>query len=140
MQQIFDSQEEARAHLAALRLIAESDNFVTSEEKSYIENLASVYQTRYPDLGDLIANGVDGNLPILLKSMKTRKSKMMLLQDLLAMASIDGDFCDKEKHKITEVAEQLGVPLQDIDKLQYLNQALLETNSQLAEFLFKADD
>jgi tellurite resistance protein len=140
VQNIFDSQEEARAHLAALRLIAESDNQVTTEEKSYIENLASVYQTRYPDFSAVLASDVNVDLSILLKSITTRKSKMVLLQDLLSMASIDGNFCGEEKQKLFEVAGQLSVTSQDVDKLQALNFQLLEANRQLAEFLFGIND
>jgi hypothetical protein len=56
------------------------------------------------------------------------------------MASIDGNFCGEEKQKLIEVAGQLDVTSQDVDKLQTLNLQLLEANRQLAEFLFGIND
>lgn len=137
MQQLFDSPEEAIVHLMALRFIAESDGLITGEEKQYLKNLASLYEARYPNLGDLEGHELGGDLFVVLKYIKNRKNKMVLLQDLISMAFIDGHFCEKEQQSIMELAEQLNIPLVDIDKLYSLNNALLDANRRLAEYLFE---
>lgn len=45
----FETKNEISTHLNCLRLLAEADGVVTDQEKNYIANLTSAYETRFPD-------------------------------------------------------------------------------------------
>ena len=63
---------------------------------------------------------------------------MALLQDLFAMAFIDNDWCEQEDQKILGIAEALGVPSEEYEKLRALNVNAFEASKRLAQFLFQA--
>lgn len=135
MDNLFVTLEEAQAHMAALRLIAEADGVVTENERLRLDALAALYASNFEEFPP---DNSGRDLPELLKAMQSRKSKMALLQDLLAMAFIDNDWCEREDKKIQGIAEALEVPSEEYEKLRALNVDVFEASKRLAQFLFQA--
>jgi tellurite resistance protein len=136
VQAIFETPQEMRVHLAALRAIAEADGVVTDQEARYLENLGLIYRSRFPELADSDADASTQSLPSLLQTITGARNKLVFLQDLLSMASVDGVISPEETTKIAEIADHMGVVRTNVERLFELNRDLVDANNRLAEFLF----
>ena len=138
---VFDSLESATAHLAALKAIASADGSIHPKEKQFIDSIAAIYCQRHTeiDLANVLLEPIE-DLDLALGSIRTRKNKLILLQDVFSLASIDGKLDQTEETVIDTLAMKMKISEQDLGQLVALNKQLLEANNNLANFLFQATE
>lgn len=106
------SANEQRALMELLVYLAKADGKVEDIEEAVLHE--------YADLVAVDFDSLDGNLGIeeLVPQFETPESKLIVLQQLIRLSHLDGQFTKPEKETILRIAERMGVPLhvlQEVD-------------------------
>lgn len=138
----FDTTQQATAHFCALQLVAHADGGLQPNEELFLANLLAVYKQHDRDLSHLKVLSSPGELPAIddvLLELRTRKQKLMFLQDLYSMATLSGNVESEELPVIEKIASALEVSQDDMGELGALNADVIEANKRLACFIFSED-
>lgn len=102
---------EQKAMLELLIYMAKADGKVVDIEQEILENYATLVEV---DLGavrdDVTPDDAIARLP-------TMVSRAIVMQELLRLSHLDGLFTDRERSAILAIAEQMGIPVAMVHKL-----------------------
>ncbi|MBF0276775.1 MAG: TerB family tellurite resistance protein [SAR324 cluster bacterium] len=107
-----DSAEENLFNILYLaRCLASVDGEYHPDEQKAFKNLVEVLGVDVERLKHFFQQNTP--IPVALKKLQTREEKLLLVDILLVMASVDNEFTEKEKLFFSKVTDQIGVDLQD---------------------------
>jgi tellurite resistance protein len=111
------NSEEQRVLLELLIFMAKADGKVVDIEDEVLH--------QYAELLDVDFDELDGNLgpDQLIPQLENPASRVIVLQEMLRLAHIDGLFSDDEQEAILTMAQYMGIPT---DLLQRVDEWVLE--------------
>jgi uncharacterized tellurite resistance protein B-like protein len=106
------SPREQRVLLELLIYTAKSDGRVRDIEAEILH--------QYADLTEVDFDDIDGDLKpeTLVPQLESPTSRVIVLQELLRMAHLDGAFNDEERSSIVDIAAMMKVPMQLLQALE----------------------
>jgi uncharacterized tellurite resistance protein B-like protein len=104
-------EKEKIAYLKALVYIATIDEEFCDSEKQYLLNISNMYGLNQEQSDDLIKAVIDRkeSLEDILSEITDRKTKLLLIYELVALCYADGNYSDIEKTGIINVAKILEI-------------------------------
>jgi tellurite resistance protein len=99
----FFSKNEVTAFMQLLVLIAKADGKITKEEIDFLNDYSNNTGLDWKELKEI-------SLEEILSEFKTFSSKIEVMQELVKLAMIDGDYSDEEKAGVKEIAHILSLP------------------------------
>ena len=102
--------EDRGAFVKVMAFLAAADGEVSLEEKQALDNLIFRWQLDTQEVEDVysVMNG-GGKLDKILSQLVNIKTAFLLIQELVTLASLDGNYSDLEKKAVREIANQLNV-------------------------------
>ena len=116
----FSVPEEDRAAFAKIMAyLAQIDQEVTLEEKQAIDDM--IYAWRLDEnsifeIYEILEKGA--SIESLLGQLKNKKSKYLLIQELITLSNIDGNYGKNEKAAIDKIASELHVSNKRVKELE----------------------
>jgi len=105
------TSDEQRAMLELLVFMAKADGKVVDIEQEILENYATLVEVDFSELRmDMTPEDVIPRLP-------TMVSRAIVLQELLRLSHLDGLFTERERTAILQIADQMGIPVALVQKL-----------------------
>lgn len=105
------TSDEQRALLELLVYMAKADGKVVDIEQEILENYASLVEVDFREIRD------DATPDSVIPRLPSKVSRAIVLQELLRLSHLDGLFTDSERVAILDIAEQMGIPLTMVHKL-----------------------
>jgi tellurite resistance protein len=105
------SAEEQRALLELLIYLAKSDGTVADIEEEILHQYADLVEVEFDEL--------DGNLTPaeLVPQFEGPASCVVVLQELLRLSHLDGYFAADEQAAILDIAQQMEIPVEMLEKI-----------------------
>jgi len=132
------TEKEKIAYLKALVYIATIDEELDESEKQYLQNIANMYGLKEEQSEQLIRAVIERkeSLEDILSAIEDRKTKLLLIYELIALCYADGNYSDKEKAGIIGIGNALNVEaskISEIEDLMYESVRLQEKISMALE-------
>ena len=136
----FDTEDQIRLHLGLLRRVAEAEGDMTSSGRRFLERKILFYEDMFPDI-DIrqLSKSLRGDLSGIVRCIAGRMAKMILLQDLVAMAYSDGTLSDAEKAILFDVGSDFGLEAESVEDLISMNEEVVDSNRRLSEYIYTGE-
>jgi len=105
-------RREQQALMEMLIALAKSDGQVKNVEREVLEEYAELVGVDFASLSG------DKYLEDLVEEFERPESRVIVLQELLRLAHLDGLFAEEEQEDILYVAELMGVPVGMVKKIE----------------------
>ena len=122
---IFQSEKDIVMHIAVLVRIAMADGKFLDSEKTFITNTASLYAGTYgtkpfekmvdENISDLPKSAVDDWLMVIAQQPSEARN---LIKDMIVLGHIDGDYCEKERNAVIDMAARLQITQDVVEKIE----------------------
>nr|WP_253197484.1 TerB family tellurite resistance protein [Clostridium algidicarnis] len=105
------NEKEKISYLKALVYIATIDEDLGDDEKQYLVNISNMYGLTEEQSEDLIKAVIDRteNLEEILSEITDRKTKLLLIYELIALCYADGNYSEIEKSGVINVSKILKI-------------------------------
>jgi uncharacterized tellurite resistance protein B-like protein len=136
----FDTEDQIRLHLGLLRRVAEAEGEMSSAGRRFMERKILFYEDMFPDV-DIrqLSKSLRGDLSGIARCIAGRMAKMILLQDLVAMAYSDGSLSDAEKAILFDVGADFGLAVESVEDLISMNEEVVDSNRRLSEYIYTGE-
>ena len=136
--EVFTTVQERVAHVRALIFIASADESVTERELAHIQNFSKIYGITDEKVKTDMVNMVKaktGKIEEILKPIKTRRQKIVLINDLLVLCYADGKYTGDEKKRIFEIAKLIDLEDNKVKEIEKINSDISKINKKLLSVL-----
>lgn len=116
------NEKEKIAYLKALVYIATIDEEISEDEKEYLLKISNVYGLNQKQTENLIKAVInrEEDLEDILSQILDRKTKLMLIYELIALCYADGKYSGAERVGIKNIAKILNIENEKIDVIEGL--------------------
>ena len=135
---MFKNIDERISHIRALALLAASDQSISEIELKLISH----FSKKYGIDPSMITNELVGLVTLsesqtaaILAPISSREQKLILLNDLITISKIDGNYSYEEKDKIINIAKILSVSDDDFAVLEEMNNKMTDLKNEFKTML-----
>lgn len=103
-------EEDKVPFLCMLALVARADGQISADEKQFIDAILLAWKFESNEIQQVYKILEDGaDLVSVAASFKNPKSPYLLLQDLIALAYVDGEYSDRERIGVREISNAFSI-------------------------------